>query len=317
MTCIVTLTLNPAIDSACETDEVRPIHKVRTRNERYDPGGGGLNVSRVVNELGGETLAIYLGGGATGPLLESLVKAHGVPSKRIETAGNTRISHTVFETSSGQEYRFVPEGPLVSAAECATCLEELRANKCDWLVASGSLPRGAPDDLYQQIGEIARSGGAQFIVDTSGEALRRTVAAGVARLIKPSLGEFESLIGRKLADHGEQERAAAEIVSSGKVGIIALTLGHEGALLVDKDGPFRMPVMPVEVKSAVGAGDSFLAAMTWGLALGKPTREAFVYGVAAGTAAVLTPGTEMCKRSDVERLFGEAKAIAAQRGVRL
>jgi 6-phosphofructokinase 2 len=313
MTCIVTLTLNPAIDGASEAELVRPIHKVRTRNERYDPGGGGVNVSRVVRELEGETLAIYMGGGATGPVFDALVEARGVPHQRIEIAGHTRISNTVFEASSGREFRFVPEGPLVSAEECERCLEALRVNECAWLVASGSLPRGAPDDFYVRVAEIARERGARFVLDTSGEALKQAVAAGGLHLIKPSLGEFEGLVGRKLQDHAEQERAAVELVASGKVSILAVTLGHDGALLVDGDGPFRMPALPVEVKSAVGAGDSFVAAMTLALARGRPAREAFVYGVAAGTAAVLTPGTEMCKRDDVDRLFAQAMEIARRK----
>lgn len=313
---IPTLTLNPAIDEACEAEEVRPIHKVRTSNERYDPGGGGVNVSRVLRELGGDTLAVYLGGGVTGPVFDMLLEARGVPRRRIDIAGHTRISYTVFETSSGREFRFVPEGPLVSADECARTLEQLRSIECDWLVASGSLPRGASDDFYIRVEEITRARGARFVLDTSGNALKEAVAAGGLHLIKPSLGEFEALVGRKLADHAAQEQAAAEIVASGKVALLAVTLGREGALLVDADGSFRMPALPVEAKSAVGAGDSFVAAMTLALARGRPVREAFVQGVAAGTAAVLTPGTELCRRDDVDRLFAHAMRIARERGLR-
>lgn len=311
---ILTLTLNPAIDGFCETDEVRPIRKVRTRNERYEPGGGGVNVSRVVRALGGETLALYMAGGATGPVFDALVEAEGIPRQRIPIEGHTRVSNTVLETSSGREFRFVPEGPLVSAAECARALDALRATDCYWLVASGSLPRGAPADIYVRAGEIARARGAKVVVDTSGDALKQALEAGGLHFIKPSLGEFENLAGRKFADHADQERAAAEIVASGKVALITVTLGHEGALLVDADGAFRMPALPVEAKSAVGAGDSFVAAMTLALARGLPTREAFVQGVAAGTAAVLAPGTEVCRREDVERLAIEATRIARERG---
>lgn len=313
---IPTLTLNPAIDEACEAEEVRPIRKIRTSNERYDPGGGGVNVSRVMRELGGETLAIYLAGGVTGPVFDALLEAHGVPRRRIDIEGHTRISYTVFETACGREFRFVPEGPLVSADECARTLETLGSIDCDWLVASGSLPRGASDAFYVRVAEIARARGARFVLDTSGDALKEAVAAGGLHFIKPSLGEFESLVGRKLADHAEQEQAAAQIVASGKVELLTVTLGHEGALLMDADGPFRMPALPVEARSAVGAGDSFVAAMTLALARGRPVREAFVQGVAAGTAAVLTPGTELCRRDDVDRLFAQAMQIARERGLR-
>ena len=311
---IVTLTLNPAIDGACEADKVVPIHKVRTRNERYDPGGGGVNVSRVVRELGGETLAIYLAGGATGPVFDALIDAAGVARRRIHISGHTRISNTVFETSSGHEFRFVPEGPLVQDGECAQSLQALRESAFDWLVASGSLPRGIGAKFYVQVGEVARERGARFVLDTSGEPLKAAVDAGGLHLVKPSLGEFETLVGSKLASPGDQERAAHALVASGKVALLAVTLGRDGALLADGEGVFRMPALPVEAKSAVGAGDSFVAAMTLALAQGRAPREAFVRGVAAGTAAVLTPGTELCKRSDVDRLFADAIRIARASG---
>lgn len=314
MTPIATLTLNPAIDSACEADEVRPIRKVRTRNERFDPGGGGINVSRVVRELGGDALALYLAGGATGPVLDALIDAHRVPRRRIDIAGATRISNTVFETSSSCEFRFVPEGPVVSAEELARCIAALRDTPFEWLVASGSLPRGARSSFYVDIVEIVRERGARLVLDTSGEGLKQAVARGGVHLAKPSLGEFEGLVGRKLPDPREQEHAAAELVASGRVALLAVTLGHEGALLADADGVFRMPALPVEAKSAVGAGDSFVAAMALALAQGRPVREAFVRGVAAGTAAVLTPGTELCRRADVDRLFADAMKIAKATG---
>ncbi|MBX9759237.1 MAG: 1-phosphofructokinase family hexose kinase [Beijerinckiaceae bacterium] len=314
MTPIVTLTLNPAIDGACEADVVRPIHKVRTRNERYDPGGGGINVSRVVRELGGDTLAVYLAGGATGSVFDALIDAAGVPRRRIDITGHTRISNTVFETSSGHEFRFVPEGPLVEHHECARSLEALKETAFDWLVASGSLPRGIKAGFYPLVGEIAKARGAHFVLDTSGDALKAALDAGGVHLAKPSLGEFEALVGAKLEDPAAQDRAAHELAASGKVALLAITLGRDGALLADGEGVFRMPALPVEARSAVGAGDSFLAAMTLALARGRPAREAFVRGVAAGTAAVLTPGTELCRRSDVNRLFADAMKIASELG---
>ena len=311
---IATLTLNPAIDGASEADDVMPIRKVRTRNERYDPGGGGINVSRVIRELGGDTLAIYCAGGATGPVFDTLLEAEGVPRMRISIEGHTRISHTVFETSSGTEYRFVPEGPKLSVDECARVRDALALFDGDWLVASGSLPRGAADDFYVDVAAIARQRGAHVVLDTSGAPLKAAINAGGLAVVKPSLGEFESLVGRKLPMAGDQAQAAMQIVSSGKVEALVVTLGHEGAVLVDADGPFRMPVLPVTAKSAVGAGDSFVAAMTLALARGRSRREAFVHGVAAGTAAVMTPGTELCRREDVNAMLEQAMHIARERG---
>jgi 6-phosphofructokinase 2 len=307
---IVTLTLNPAIDGAAEAEEVRPIRKVRIWGERYDPGGGGINVARVVQELGGDAFAIYLSGGTTGPVLDALVRAAGIESRRIAIAGHTRISHTVHERSSGLEFRFVPEGPSVTPQEWQACLAALEEIDCEYLVASGSLPRGVPVDFYLSVAEIAQRKRAKLVLDTSGEAFRRAAAHGV-HLMKPSLGELEDLIGRKLPDPADQERAVQGLVESGAAEIVALTLGRDGALLGTAKGLRRLAGIKVEPKSAVGAGDSFLAAMTLGLAQARSPEEAFALGVAAGTAAVLTMGTELCRRDDVERIYDELKGIGS------
>jgi 6-phosphofructokinase 2 len=306
---IVTLTLNPSIDGAAYAELVRPIHKVRTSDDRYDPGGGGINVARVVRELGGPTLAVYLSGGATGAVFDDLLAAAAITRRRIPIADHTRISHAVFERSSGLEYRFVPEGPLVAEAEWRACLAALDEIDCDYLVASGSLPRGVPQDFYALAGEAVRRKGIKLVLDTSGAALRAGIGGGVY-LIKPSLGEFEALVGRRLPVPAEQEAAAHELIASGATQMVALTLGRDGALLVTVNGALRLAPPAVPVRSAVGAGDSFLAAMTLAVAWGRAVEDAFAYGMAAGAAAVLSPGTELCRREDVERLY------AGDRGTR-
>ncbi|WP_299820967.1 1-phosphofructokinase family hexose kinase [uncultured Jannaschia sp.] len=309
---IVTLTLNPSIDGAAEAETVRPIHKVRTSDDRYDPGGGGINVARVMRELGGPTLAVYLAGGATGAVFDDLLAATAITRRRISIADHTRISHAVFERSSGMEYRFVPEGPLVAEAEWRACLAALDEIDCDYLVASGSLPRGVPQDFYALAGEAARRKGIKLVLDTSGAALRAGIGDGVY-LIKPSLGEFETLVGRRLPAPAEQEAAAHELIASGATQIVALTLGRDGALLVTANGALRLAPPAVPVRSAVGAGDSFLAAMTLAVAWGRSVEDAFAYGMAAGAAAVLSPGTELCRREDVERLYAEMQARGSLR----
>lgn len=307
---LATLTLNPAIDEAAEAEIVRPIRKIRTWGERYDPGGGGINVARVVQELGGSAFAVYLSGGTTGPVLDRLVQASGIESRRIPIAGHTRISHTVHERSSGLEYRFVPQGPVLEQPEWKACLVALEEIDCEYLVASGSLPRGVPDDFYVQAAGIAARKGMKFVLDTSGDALRKATEAGV-HLIKPSLGELEELIGRKLSEPGDQEQAVRGLIDSGAADMVALTLGRDGALLATRKGLHRLAGLKVEPKSAVGAGDSFLGAMTFGLAQGRDPEDAFALGVAAGTAAVLTRGTKLCRRADVERIYARIKRGAS------
>ena len=172
---------------------------------------------------------------------------------------------------------------------------------------SGSLPRGAPDDLYADILDLAGRKGARLVLDTSGEALRATLRRGGVHLVKPSLGEFEALLGRTLREPVIQEEAARELVRTGAAEMLALSMGRDGALLVTDRAALRLSAPEVEVKSAVGAGDSFVAAMTLGLAQGRSPEDAFAYGVAAGAAAVMSPGTELCRREDVERLYQEIK----------
>lgn len=298
---IVTLTLNPTIDSASEAERVRPTHKIRTFNERYYPGGGGINVARVIAALGGAALPVYLAGGATGALLSDLLRGEGFATAVVPIAGNTRISHAVFERATGLEYRFVAEGPEVSAAEWLRCLTAVQGLDFDWLVASGSLPRGMPVEAYADLAAIAATRGARFVLDTSGPPLAAAVAAGGIHLLKPSLGELAGLVGRPLETVAEQEAAAREVVA-GRVGIVALTMGHHGALLAHAGGTRLLRPPAVEARSTTGAGDSFLAAMVHALAGGRPLEDAFRLGVAAGTAAVLTPGTELCDPADVARL---------------
>jgi 6-phosphofructokinase 2 len=304
---IVTLTLNPTIDGSAFAEKIVPLHKIRTSDERYHAGGGGINVARVIGALGGLSHALYLAGGATGAILEDLLRQTAIPAQAIPISGYTRIAHTVFERASGQEYRFVPEGPEVSAPEWDACLIALDRLDFDYVVASGTLPRGLPANAYAQVGEMASGKGAKFILDTSGPALEATLETGVF-LCKPSLGELEKLVGHALPNDKTRIMAARRLIAKGASKIIAITMGARGALLVTADQALRAAAPPVAAKSAVGAGDSFVGALTLALAQEKPLSEAFIRGVAAGTAAVLCPGGGLCLADDVARL---AKTLAA------
>lgn len=299
---IATLTLNPAIDGSGDADTVTHTHKVRTANSGFAPGGGGINVARVLARLGAEAEAVYLAGGVTGPVLRGLLDRTGLSHRAIAIAGDTRISLTIFERQTGREYRFVPEGPQISAAECQQCLDSIATLQCSWLVLSGSLPPGAPDDLYARIIAVARRRAMAVVLDTSGPALAAALAGGGIRLAKPSLGEMEQIAGHPLADNTAIIAAARAVVIGGGAETLVVSLGPQGAVLVEADRAISLPAIDVPVRSAVGAGDSFVAAMTFGLARNRDAEQAFRMGIAAGTAAVMTPGTNLCQRSDVERL---------------
>ncbi len=303
MKTLATLTMNPTVDVAYEVDSVRHTLKMRTRSEQYAPGGGGINVARVYVRLGGNARCYYLSGGATGPAFDGLVDLHQLVRARIPIAEPTRLATTVFDRETGKEYRFVPPGPAVSAEEWTQCLDQLARADCDYLVASGSLPPGVPADFYARVARIARDRGIALVLDTSGEALKEGLSAGGVLLVKPSLGEFRQLIGREIDDVDEIVEAASEVVGQGKAEMVAVTMGHRGAVLAYRGGALHLPAPAIQVQSAVGAGDSFLAAMVHRLALGRDPVEAFRYGMAGGSAAVLTPGTDLAFPEDIDRLF--------------
>ena len=300
---ILTLTLNPAVDAACATDRVFPRHKIRTGGETHDPGGGGVNVARVLTELGAEALAVVLAGGVTGRFLVELLERDGIPCRSVPIAGITRISMTVQERTTGEEYRFVPAGPEISAAELAAVKAVLAAEPHEWLVLSGSLPRGVGDGVYGEIAAVEAARGRQVVLDCSGAPLRMALGKGLA-LIKPSLREFEELVGSALPDAAAQDAAALRLVRQGAAARIAVSLGADGALLATADGVIRQPAIPVVVKGAVGAGDSFLAGMVFGLARGDGAAEALRWGLAAGAASVMRSGTAHPQRADILRLKG-------------
>lgn len=297
----VTLTLNPTVDVGCDAAAVRPIHKVRTFGETYDPGGGGVNVARVLNELGARVTSVFCAGGLPGRLLEELLAETGVPCRAVPIAQRTRICMTVHDMAAGQEYRFVPEGPVLAEAEWHAGLAATLAINADWVVASGSLPRGVPDDAYARLTRAAVALGRRVALDTSGVALRAALGSGLA-LIKPSLGECEALLGRKLATGREQEDAAAELVAQGAAERVAITLGRDGAILATREGVWRRGPVPVVARGAVGAGDSFVAAMVWSLARGDGPETALAWGSAAGAAAVTRTGTAHPARAEIEAL---------------
>lgn len=306
---ILTLTVNPALDVSTSTEQVVSVHKLRCGSSRVDPGGGGVNVSRVIQRLGGRTLAVYTAGGPVGEAYRRLIEAERIPSLVVPIQGSTRQNFTVDETSTGKQFRFVLEGPELSETEWSLCLD-LFAQAVPvggYVVASGSLPPGVPEDFYARVVRLAREGGARCIVDTSGPALAEALAEGVF-LVKPSRRELGEHFDVSLDSDQSQVEAAAALVANGSAEYVALTLGDAGAVLAGKFGVVRLPVPSVRVLSTVGAGDSFLGAFVLRIAQDHPVEVAFRSAVAAGSATAMTPATELCHRGDVERLEAELSA---------
>lgn len=303
MTRIATLTMNPALDVTTATETIRPAHKLRCDAPRFDPGGGGINVARVIAALGGEAIAVFPSGGPAGAQVERLLKDAGVVFRAVPLTGFTRESFTVDESTSGNQYRFVLPGPSLSDAEQTACLDALAglSPRPRWLVASGSLPPGVPDSFYKALGDHCRSHDVELLLDTSGPALAACEGLGAA-LIKPSLHEVEQLTGRTIADEAAEAAAAHDLVDRGFADAVLLSLGSRGALLVTSRIERRFPAAEVKVCSTVGAGDSMLAAVTLGLSRGMELVDAVRLGIAAGAAALMAPGTSLAHLDDVTRL---------------
>ena len=301
---ILTIAMNPAIDKSSSVDHVVAERKLYCTPPRFEPGGGGINVSRAIQKLGGSSRLFYPTGGLTGKRLQNLLEEEGLDHRPFSIDGMIRENLVILEESTGQQYRFGMPGPKLQEKEWEQFLEKLSAidPAPDFVVASGSLPPGVPPDFYAQVARVAKKRGTKTIVDVSGKALQEAVEEGVF-LIKPNVGEFRELIGEKIKEKSQIKAEAQKMVKNGRCEVLVISLGAAGALAVSKD--FAEHILPptVPIVSKVGAGDSMVAGITLSLARGKSLWESVFFGVATGTAAVMTPGTELCRAEDAERLY--------------
>jgi 6-phosphofructokinase 2 len=297
-----TVTMNPAVDKSAFVPEVVAGRKLRCAKPRRELGGGGINVSRAIRELGGVSTAVLPAGGPTGETLTGLLDDEDIDHESVTTDAWTRENLTVFDESTNQQYRFGMPGATLKESEWQACLARIGvAEAPEYVVASGSLPPGVPEDFFAQASRAAKRIGARFLLDTSGAPLRHAVSEGVF-LLKPNAREFTALTGEPLHTEEQQEQLARGLVDQGGCEVLLLSLGAGGALMVTHDHVERIRSPSVPVKSKVGAGDSMVGAIVFGLARGFDIRSAMCLGVAAGAAAVMTPGTQLCRNEDVKRL---------------
>jgi 6-phosphofructokinase 2 len=303
MASIITITFSPSIDKSTSVKSLIPEKKLKCSYPKQEPGGGGINVARVISKLGGDVKAVFPSGGYTGIFFNHLLEKENVPFAIVETKNETRENFVIFDESTGKQYRFgMPSNSLLENEwkECLCIIEKLR--NIDFIVASGSLPPGVPHDIYAQLAKIAKNNKAKFIVDTSGEALKQAVDEGVY-LLKPNIEELGLLVGIENLTIADAKRTAKELILKKNCEIIVVSLGSEGAMLVTKSRTYIVKPPKVEVKSTVGAGDSMVAGIVFSLSNGKNLKESLQYGVACGTATTMNKGTELCKKEDVEKLF--------------
>ena len=300
---ILTFTPNPALDVLTRIQRVSPTHKMRCEATLKHPGGGGINVARVLHRLGASVIAVYPSGGVTGERHHHMVHMEGVRSHVIEIAEETRESFSVHEESSGEDYRFVLPGPQVSDSEWQACLDYITHHwPKKFLVLSGGLSPGMPDDLYARLVKAAHAQGLRVVLDTNGAALTLGLQAQGVTLFKPSLRELCELTGQTLTSDAQCVQAARSLIDQQAAQMVAVSLGGDGALLVTAEGAWRAPAAHVQVQTTIGAGDSFVGGMVWSLSRGDAPEVAFRWGMAAGAASLLMPGTALCQASDVQRL---------------
>lgn len=309
---IVTVTINPAIDKLTTVTEMVSEKKLRCSAPIIDPGGGGINVARVINRLGGRACAIYLGGGYNGALIKKLLDKEAIQNIQSPIVNDTRENIVVFETCSNRQYRFVMPGPEVTGKECDTLLAAVnKLTNIDFLVVSGSLSPGVSPSILTMFGEIAKHKHAKYIVDTSGNALKAALDTDIY-LLKPNLDELASIKGSGKLTQTDAISVAREIIAQRKCEIIVISMGKAGAVLVSANDVFQATSPEVEVKSTVGAGDSMLGGMIWALSNKLDLQRVLHYGIASGTAATMNEGSELCHKKDVHILFSELQLLAKE-----
>ena len=306
---ILTVTLNPALDVTTTTGSVEPGRKLRCGAPRTDPGGGGINVSRTIALLGGQSRCLAVLGGATGARLSALLAQEGLDAEVIEIAGETRTSLTVMAEATGEHFRFVLPGEAV--AEPDGLIERIAAHfspEIPYVVLSGSILPGMPPNSYAQLVDAAHSAGTRPIFDAAGPALRAGLDAR-PYLVKLDIHEAAELLGAEITPDSAPG-LAGEVVGRGWAEVAIITLLDKGSVVATKDSAFRLMSPQVTVDSPVGAGDSYIGALTLTLANGGSLLDAAAMGVAAATSTVQTPATSLCVVADVLRFAAEVKKSA-------
>lgn len=304
---IATVTLNPSLDKTVTVEGLVVDEANRWTSLRRDPGGKGINVSRVLHELGNETIAYGFIGGIDGQTLEHLLEQQGVPCDFTSIRGQIRSNFIITNLKTRRQTRIDAPGPRISRNELGNLMDKIThiEPKPDFLVLAGSVPPGVPDDIYKQIIEETKKHGVKTVLDSDDEWLKEGIKAK-PDVIKPNVHETEELLGEKLRDEAAIIQALKTLVDEG-IEVVAISRGKDG-LIVANGGEILKVIPPqVEIRSTVGAGDSAVAGLVLKLSQGDGIEEACRLAVAAGTAATLTPGTELCRRQDVERLLPQVK----------
>ncbi len=301
---ITTICLNPALDRTVTVDSLHPGQVNRIRTSRTDVGGKGVNVAVVCRRLGLEAQVIGCAGVDGYAKLQAKARAEGIGCDFHTVEGAIRVNTKVFPLDGSGVTELNEPGPTLTAEDLDVFFDLAieKTQGSDFVVITGSLPPGCPAHTYRELIRVLK---VPCILDVGSEALRLGVEAKPF-LIKPNHHELTATVGRELHTMEDIRNAAQSFVDRG-VRHVVVSLGKDGALYVGEEGCFYAPEIPVEVKSTVGAGDALVGGLLYGLVTGGSMREGFRAGAAAGTASVMTEGTQLIIPDDFMRLIQQVQ----------
>lgn len=301
---IITLTVNPALDKSAKVASLIPAQKLKCHSIQYQPGGGGINISRMLKRLGTETSCIVTSGGDTGKFLTDLLIKETILPEIIPVKSWTRENLSVVDTQSGLQYRFGMPGNKLSKLELEAIKNLLKekVDSQDILVLSGSLAEKMPVDYYAQLIKYLSDKNIKIVIDTSGSALKEALEENVY-LMKPNQRELAQLAGKEFLSSAEQESFAIELIKSKKAEYVVVSLGARGAFIASSEGIFYKSTPSVKVKSTIGAGDSMVAGLIYGIQQGFSPENMLKWGVICGVATTMSEGTGLATKENIDKVL--------------
>ncbi len=306
---IITVTMNPAIDKTVDLAQFEHGSLNRLSNVITDAGGKGINVSKTIKELGGETIATGFVGGSAGIIIENVLKEQGIASDFVHVKGETRtnlklVEHNGFVTELNEP------GPMILQEEMDELIQKLMgyANEDTLFVLAGSIPNGVDTTIYKTLIDMIKEKGGKVFLDADGELFVKSLDAK-PDILKPNRTELEEYFNMDYrASEEELQSMGSKFIDNG-VGMVAISLGQMGAIFLTKDKKYRCPGLRVEAHSTVGAGDAMVAALSFGIDSELSLEECIKLGVATSAGAVTTKGTKPPSREYVDELIKKVEII--------
>jgi 6-phosphofructokinase 2 len=304
---IYTLTLNPALDRTLLVKDLKFEDANRVQKELRYAGGKGIDVSRVINELGGESIALGFVGGYDGMELEGRLINEGINCDFVKIAEETRINVFIKNESGGKRTSLHAKGPEVSPSELAILYNKVKDlhPPPSWFVMSGSLPLGISNNIYAQFTRLIKNSGANVFLDSDGVPLKKGIEA-IPFAIKPNTFELERLSGKKLQKKKDIISFGKKLVARG-ITLVLISMAEKGILLVSEERVLKATPPKVNERSTIGAGDAAVAGFIYAFERKMSLEDCLKMSIACGTATVLTPGTALCKKDEVKKILRECK----------